>query len=51
MKNTTNDANLLPDSARQTYQAQDSRYNADGSLKTGAAAIGTGMGDGYLGGV
>jgi hypothetical protein len=53
-KYTTNDANLLPDSARQTYQTQDSPYNADGSLKLGPDGKplpGTGMGDGYLGGV
>jgi hypothetical protein len=50
-KYTTNDANVLPDSVRLAYQAQDSKYNQDGTLKTGNAAIGTGMGDGYLGGV
>ena len=48
---TTNDINTMPTSAIGAYHTQDSRYNANGSLKTGDAAIGTGMGDGYLGGV
>lgn len=51
---TTNDINAMSDSARQAYQRQDSPYNTDNTLKLGPDGkplAGTGMGDGYLGGV
>jgi len=47
---TTNDINTMPTSAIGAYHAQDSPYEADGkTLKKDTS--GTGMGDGYLGGV
>jgi len=45
-KYTTNDVNLLPDSTRLAYQEQDRAKDANGNPLPG-----TGVGDGYLGGV